>query len=234
MAVNLALVWLPVALLDQLPAVDLRTITVANALVAVGLAIVAGWRIAWRALLLWLPFAALLFIVHGVLNREFAVGDGPLPLRPAGLRHAWEIAVSLAAPMCAGALFMAAGREGIKNSILRRLLGTSGTFVLLLASAQIDVVVRRIAAVWEAQRARGVELGPGLLVRAAALPALVVPVTMSTLTEAEDRALYLANRNVTHAPFPRYAPVSSGVRVGGLIVAAMPYVPLLAVLWPGK
>ncbi len=234
MAVNVAVAWL--GAVGASIAVDAQTPAwaVLGALMLSGLVVSEGWRTAGRAAMLWLPFAVLLLLVHGLLNRQFDALDSPIPVRPEGLAYAANLSLRLAGPMCAGALFMQAGRRGLRGSVLPLVLGRAGTFVLLLATAQLSTIARRVSAVRDAQRARGVRLGPEVWTRIKALPAMVVPVTMATLLEAEERALYLENRGLTETPSHRQDPGPSSVTVMATGFAIAPILTVVVAECLGK
>lgn len=234
LAVNTALAWFGVA--GVAAALDTRSSALSSIVGTMLGALILwyGWRAALRAVGLWLPFALMLLLIHGFLNQQFAAGDSWIPIRPAGVAHATRLSLRLAGPMVAGALFMASGRDGIRGSALSKALGSRGTFVLLLATAQLAALARRFEAVRDAQKARGTILGPKLRHRIAAIPSIVVPVTMTTLLEADERALYLENRGITSVPPASHEASSPRERSIAILAAVAPALVLVGALCLGE
>jgi energy-coupling factor transport system permease protein len=163
----------------------------------VGRAVVHG-------LLVVAPLWLLLFIMHGVL------GDAPYLTAPwggtlsvAGLAWSVEQGSRLAAIVTASLGFARAfdPHRFLQAAIARR-WPFAAAFLIV---ATLDAMTRfgqQASRLREAQRTRGLKVRGSLATRARAIPALIFPLLLASLTEADERALALETRGLT-APGPR-------------------------------
>jgi len=189
-----------------------------------------------RAVLLGLVVAAplwlLLFLMHGVL------GEGPRVAAPwggtlsqSGLAWALEQGSRLAAIVTASLGFARAfdPHRFLQAAIARRWPFAAAFLVV----ATLDAMTRfgeQATRLREAQRTRGLKVRGSLATRARAIPSLVFPLLLASLTEADEHALALETRGLT-APGvrtaldpPRDTILDHAVRWGALLV-------LVTALW---
>jgi energy-coupling factor transport system permease protein len=153
-----------------------------------------------------LPIWVLLFVLQGVY------GEGPRVAAPwggtlseSGLQWAWSQGTRLAVIATASLAFASSfdPHRFLQAAIARR-WPFSAAFLLVAtldAADRLGVQAHRLR---EAQRTRGVRVTGSLAARARAFPALVFPLLLVSLTEADDRALALETRGLT-TPGPRTA-----------------------------
>lgn len=140
----------------------------------------------------WLPLAISSLVVHGLFTpgAEGALADlGPFRLTAGGLDTGWRYAGRLFILVAAGALFgVAAPPSAALAAIGGRPWSADGQLALEVALNTLPVARRRAASILEAQRARGLRLDGSPLRRLAAARALVVPLALGLLLDAEIRA----------------------------------------------
>jgi energy-coupling factor transport system permease protein len=179
-----------------------------------------GWTI---------PFVVPLVILHSVLNGQFPVAFqlwGIVPIRPEGFEFGLAMALQFMLLAVAAAYWLAVDRDEIVESLVRLHLPSWLLLFLMQSTAMAVMIKRRIDNVFLAQRARGVPVGAGTWDRLRALPAVLVPVVVSTLVEADARVPALVARgfgSINPRPLPRH-PIVTGA--GLLFVIPL----LLAVL----
>lgn len=156
-------------------------------------------RSVWLGALAAAPLWVLLFISQGIL------GEGPRSAAPWGgtlsdVGVQWTVAqgARLGAIITAS-LALAASFDAhrfLQAAIARRWpFGAAFLVVATLdAAARFSEQARRLR---EAQRTRGLRVHGSLLVRARAIPALVFPLLLASITEADDHALALETRGLT-------------------------------------
>jgi energy-coupling factor transport system permease protein len=183
-----------------------------------------------RALIVVFPIWILLFLLQGVL------GDAPRVTAPWGgtlsqpglhwaLSQGSRLAVIATASLAFAGVFDP--HRFLQAAIARRWpFGAAFLLVATLDAAErLGAQARRLR---EAQRTRGVRVTGSIATRARALPALVFPLLLASLTEADDRALALETRGLTIdgprtvSDPPRDSPVDHAVRwlsLGAVIAA---------------
>lgn len=161
--------------------------------------VVGGAKGVWLSLGIAAPFWLLLFVVHALLGPE---GRVPAPwggsYSPVGL--SWAIAQGsrlgaiIAASLVFGTTFDP--HRFLQAAIARRWpFGMAFLIVATLdAAARFGEQARRLR---EAQRTRGLRVHGSLAIRVRALPALVFPLLLASITEADDHALALETRGLT-------------------------------------
>jgi energy-coupling factor transport system permease protein len=150
-----------------------------------------------RRLLLFIgPLAIALLVIHGFLmhypdSRAF----GPLAFSLGGVAHALRILARLAAVVSASFLFVATTHP----ADLLKSMDASGFppgLSYLVASPMLlaGMFAMRTRAIHDAQRTRGLALDGSFWTRLRALPALLLPLVIVGLLEANQRALALHGR----------------------------------------
>ena len=192
-AVALAVMALAVLLPDT-------TETTALYLVTCLLAVLVGASRAVRlALAVIVPLGALLFIMQGIFGAEPRIAAPVFgTLSQPGLAWTASQTSRLAAIVTASIGFATLfdPHRFLQAAIARRWpFGVAFLVVASLDAAErLGEQARRLR---EAQRTRGVAVRGSLAIRARALPALVFPLLLTSLTEADDRALALETRGLT-------------------------------------
>jgi len=153
-----------------------------------------------------LPIWVLLFVLQGVY------GEGPRVAAPwggtlsqSGLQWAWSQGTRLAVIATASLAFASSfdPHRFLQAAIARR-WSFGAAFLLVATLDAADRLGGQARRLREAQRTRGIRVTGSLAARARALPALVFPLLLVSLTEADDRALALETRGLT-TPGPRTA-----------------------------
>ena len=167
----------------------------ATALLALATGAGAGVR---RGLLAVVPLWILLFLLQGVL------GDAPrtampwgITLSAPGLRWAFSQGSRLAVIATASLAFAAVfdPHRFLQAAIAHR-WPFGAAFLLVATLDAADRLGQQARRLREAQRARGVRVSGSIGTRMRALPALVFPLLLASLTEADDRALALETRGL--------------------------------------
>lgn len=192
-AVTLALIALAVVLPTPQQTTALYAITIVLALstgagrgVRTGLVAVA-------------PIWVLLFLLQGVF------GDGARVAAPwggtlsqPGLLWAWSQGTRLAVIATVSLAFAASfDPHRFLQAAIARHWPFGAAFLLVATLDATDRLGGQARRLREAQRTRGVHVTGSLTTRARALPALVFPLLLASLTEADDRALALETRGLT-------------------------------------
>ncbi len=145
------------------------------------------------------PLGVLLFIMQGIFGADPRIAV-PLfgSLSQSGLAWTASQTSRLAAIVTASIGFASLfdPHRFLQAAIARRWpFGAAFLVVASLDAAErLGEQARRLR---EAQRTRGVAVRGSLLIRARALPALVFPLLLTSLTEADDRTLALETRGLT-------------------------------------
>lgn len=153
-----------------------------------------------------LPLALSLLLVHGLFNpaeRMPLWPAGPLLISRTGLIFALLMTGRLLAAAAASLLFVFTTAPGdLTLALQQRGMPHAGAY-LIGASLQIVPQMRaRAATILLAQQARGLETTGSLLARSRALLPLLLPLILTALADAEERALTLETRGFT-APTPK-------------------------------
>lgn len=181
--------------------------TTALYLFTVALALATGTGRGVRSgLVAVLPIWVLLFVLQGVYGegpRVAALWGGTLS--QSGLQWAWSQGTRLAVIATASLAFSSSfdPHRFLQAAIARR-WPFGAAFLLVATLDAADRLGAQAQRLREAQRTRGVRVTGSLSARARALPALVFPLLLVSLTEADDRALALETRGMT-TPGPRTA-----------------------------
>jgi energy-coupling factor transport system permease protein len=147
---------------------------------------------------LLLPFAVVLFLVHGFFspqNQTTMLSLGPFTLGQEGLSFAFLIVIRLAATLAASLLLMISTHPAhliqslVEIGLSHRLAYLLGSPLLLLPQ-----MVARVQVIQSVQQARGLETQGKFFQRVRALFPLVAPLVFSALVDVEDRSLALEVR----------------------------------------
>lgn len=167
--------------------------------IMVGAWLVGAGRAVWLGLIVSVPIWILLLVMHGVF------GEAPRMATPvggslsvAGVAWTLEQGSRLAAIVTSSLAFsiLFDPHRFLQAAIARR-WPWSAAFLLVAtldAAERFGEQARRLR---EAQRTRGLRVHGSLRLRARALPALVFPLLLASITEADDRALALDSRGLT-------------------------------------
>lgn len=163
-------------------------------------AVLAGARRAvWLGFLMVLPIWILLFVMHGIMGEapRFAAPWGGTLSEP-GLAWALEQGSRLAAIITASVSFATLfDPHRFLQAAIERRWPWSAAFLLVATLDAADRFGDQARRLREAQRTRGLRVKGSLALRARAVPALVFPLLLASITEADDRALALESRGLT-------------------------------------
>ncbi len=191
-AVALALIALALLVPDTRSAAYLYAATVVLALAS------GAGRGVRLALIAMAPICILLLILQvllGAAPREPAPWGGTVSVP--GTAWALSQAVRLGIIATASLAFTSGfdPHRFLQAAIARR-WPFGAAFLLVATLDAADQLGRQARRLREAQRTRGIRVTGSLATRARALPALVFPLLLSALTEADDRALALETRGL--------------------------------------
>lgn len=172
------------------------------------LATVAGLMVAmirarslspFRQTLRWsLPICLPLLSIHSLLNPAFVETArwGWLPFREAGFAYGSVRCTTIVAFVVAAVIWRGTTREAVVRSAIRAHVPTQVVVLLALTASTFSTIQRRIPRTLDAQRARGVIADRAILSRIRALVAVIVPVVITGLVEADVRAKFLRARGL--------------------------------------
>ncbi len=174
------------------------------------------------------PFWILLLIMHGVM------GDEPrttvvlgVALSTTGLSWALEQGLRLAAIVTASLVFATSfDPHRFLQAAIARGWRFDMAFVVVATLDAADRLREQAVRLREAQRTRGLRTGRTMLSKARAIPALVFPLMLMSVMEADDRALALETRGLTlvgpRTPIdpPRDRSVDRVIRWAALLLVA--------------
>jgi energy-coupling factor transport system permease protein len=169
---------------------------------ALGMIAILSWRTRMSAanfaIVGWvLPFCLPLLFIHGILNSGFAVSFriwGVIPWRPAGFDYGIVLSLRVLLIGVAAAFWAQTRRDEVVEYLIRLRLPLWIVLLLAQSVAVGALIERRVLRVYQAQQARGIRVGPDLLSRIRAFPAILIPAVVTTLLEADARAPALTSR----------------------------------------
>ncbi|MEO5826966.1 MAG: energy-coupling factor transporter transmembrane component T [Gemmatimonadales bacterium] len=168
--------------------------------VTVGIALLTGGiRGVILGVVVCLPFWILLVIMHGVM------GDAPraiavlgVALSTAGMAWALEQGLRLAAIVTASLVFATSfDPHRFLQAAIARGWRFDMAFLVVATLDAADRLREQAVRLREAQRTRGLRIGRSLLSKSRAIPALVFPLMLMSVMEADERALALETRGLT-------------------------------------
>ena len=200
-------------------------------MICIGSWLAGAGRAVWLGLLVVVPLWLLLFVMHGVLGDppRFAMPWGGT-LSAAGVAWTLEQGSRLGAIVTASLAFATwFDPHRFLQAAIERRWPWSAAFLLVATLDAAERFGEQARQLREAQRTRGLRVRGSFTLRARAIPALVFPLLLASLTEADDRALALESRGLTHRGVrtaidpPRDTPSDRVVRWGALaiVVAAL-------------
>ncbi|MCL4828521.1 MAG: energy-coupling factor transporter transmembrane protein EcfT [Caldilinea sp.] len=152
-------------------------------------------RTLWRILA---PLTFFLFLLHGLFNpagQTVIVSAGPFAVRQEGIAYAGLMTSRLLCALGASLLLVFTTPPAALMRGLAQHGAPAWLTYIIGATLQIIPHMRaRAAAITAAQQARGLETTGSLLVRARALLPMVTPLVLSSLVDAEERAVGLEAR----------------------------------------
>ena len=179
-----------------------------------------------RFLSLLLPFAIPLLIMHGVLNRQFAVTSylfDLVPIRFNGAEFAVSTLSRLSPMIAASMMFFDVDRGRFVDWLISLRFPVWLYVPAVQAVAISNLLARRVQRVLLAQQARGIAVGPGLYLRVRALPRIIIPVVTSLILEIDPRTYSLVARGFGRGPMasPSQPPLT-GWEMCGIGLLALP------------
>lgn len=196
-------------------------LNLATTAVMFGGAVVSGvWSRLWR---LWLavvvPFGVSALVIHSLFNpanttvlaellgleigREGALAGGIFASRVAILSSSFLLFVLTTDPRL------------LMNALVARGFSTGASYAVLAAMDLPPELQRRTRSIWEAQQARGLDIGSGIVGRARSFVAILGPLVGGALVATETRTLALEARGFSRSgrrTFLRESPAGRGHR----------------------
>jgi energy-coupling factor transport system permease protein len=219
-------------------------LSAAVALVAAGLAVRAGVgrRVLAAAAAILLPLGLSLLMLHGLFFPEghtVLASWGPARVTAEGLGFALELGARTAA--CVLVLLLFAFTVSVADLVsalaVRRVPPQFG-FVLASALTLLPAMAARLDGIRQAQEARGLVLGGGLLSRLGAVRLQMVPLVLGLIDDAGNRAQALDARGFGRlGPRTSYRevpdpPAQQRFRAAVLLLAAVAIAWRLVASWP--
>lgn len=166
-------------------------------------------------------FLAQTFLIH---NGPILAKWGPLTITAGGLQRGISLTFVLL-NLC-GIIFWLINTitpNELSYALDHAGLGRRLTYMLVSSTQMIDSLSMNSKAIMKAQEARGVETQGSLLVRARAMVPMLVPLVVSSITQAQDRVLTLEIKGFSYkGPKTHFLKVdSSGKERRTLIIAVV-------------
>lgn len=146
-----------------------------------------------------LPFALPLLVIHGVLNPAFPVDRlvfGQIPLRLHGVVYATLVSLRILLLTIAAIAWRYVDADKLLLYSVKIRIPINLITIIAVATSTVRMISLRVGAVYLAQQARGIAAGPGIAARFRALPAIILPVIISTLVEGSHRGDLMKNRGL--------------------------------------
>ncbi len=144
-------------------------------------------------------FVLPVILIHTFLNPVFPATTyffAAIPFRLAGLEYSLVISIRVVVLFTGATVWLFVDRDRFVVDLINL---RAPLFVLIpgaLASSLLTQMVRRVHTIRAAQQARGIDLSSNILARLRALPRIMIPLFVSTISEAEMRATALAVRGI--------------------------------------
>jgi len=186
----------------------------------------SSFRPLFRALRWFCVAGVPLFLMHTIANTGFAISArvlGGIPIRMEGLLFGASVLANFMIITFVAMAWSTVNRGNLFDALVSLRLPIWVTIAGTQSVATLYLVRRRADAVFLAQRARGIPVGPALLARIRAVPTVVLPVITMTLVDASGRAAALASRGLGAsrvAPLKRLSCSSDDVTNAIWLVAA--------------
>ncbi len=170
-----------------------------------------------------LPVALFLFLIQGLFYpgaQQVVLALGPLSLKAEGLEYAAMVSLRLAAVVTSFALFLLTTHPNrLMTSLEQRGFSSKVSYIVLATIQLIPMMQQRAAAIFDAQRSRGLEIEGSLVTRFRALLAMIGPLVMGSVINVETRSMalearaFLSERKRTHLFEVPDRPVDTRVRL---------------------
>jgi energy-coupling factor transport system permease protein len=160
-------------------------------------------RLSWVSLKWTLPFALPMILIHGVINPSYPATSelwGVVPWRNDGLAYGLLTSTRIWIITVVAASWTFVDRDQLIDQMVQWHFPLPVIVMCAQAISTLDFISRRIRAVYLAQQARGIAVGPALADRLRALPTVVIPVVLSTLVDAHARSQCLHTRGLGSGP----------------------------------
>jgi len=152
-----------------------------------------------------LPFVISVFLVQGFFwpGGTPVLQVGPLALKAEGLAFALASSGRILLVIGSFLWFVFTTRpDTLMMALVQRGFPASLAYIVVSTIQIVPVFQGRAAAILDAQQARGLETGGGLVQRLRAVTPLVIPLVLSSLIDVEERALAIEARAFNH-PGPK-------------------------------
>lgn len=173
-----------------------------------------------------IPFVIPIMLIHSILNPQYQVTFeffNVIPFRLDGFNFGLGISLRVVEIVVVGAMWFSVDRDKIISDLIR--LGTP--LPVLIVTAQAVAVAghihRQARAIYDAQQARGIKVGPGFLARASALPKVMIPLFVAVINDADMRSSIMATRGFGSGPVSVWTPIviSRTVWIAGFAAIAI-------------
>jgi energy-coupling factor transport system permease protein len=143
-----------------------------------------------------LPLAVPLLFLHGIVNPSYPQSFHlwAIPVRIQGLTYGGIVSLRILVLSLAATLWFVSEAQMLFWESIRMRLPLGLVLTIALALAMAAVIRRRAVAVAMAQQARGVPVRGNIVQRARSLTAIVLPIVVTTVVEAEQRGRLLGIR----------------------------------------
>lgn len=178
------------------------------------------------------PFVIPIMLIHAVLNPQYQITFeflNLIPFRSDGFTFGLGVSLRVVAIFVLGAMWFAVDRDKIISDLI--CLGTPLPVLIVTAQAVAvaGLIQRRARAIYDAQQARGIKVGPGFFARAAALPKVMIPLFVTVINDADMRSSVMAARGFGSGPVSVWIPfainrtvwISGAATIAIVIIAAM-------------
>lgn len=140
-------------------------------------------------------FALPLLVIHGVLNPEFPVDyfvAKIIGVRLAGIDHAFNATLRISLLFMPAIAWINIDKDEFVSALINMSAPMPLLFVGTFAASIAEQMGRRIKRIYMAQQARGIDVTSNIFVRFAALPRILIPLFVSTISDTELRSTTLA------------------------------------------
>ena len=188
----------------------LQVSILAVGLIAITVGLLRSIRPVASMIRLSLTFVIPVLLIHGVLNPQFPVTTKILdfiPLRQDGFTFGSHVATRVIVIFVLGALWLSIDRDKFVNDLISLRVPLPVVLLCSQAVAVASTMQRRAHAIYDAQQARGIKVGPGVFTRISALPKVMLPLFVAVISDAYARADILATRGFGSGPISVWHPL---------------------------
>lgn len=238
-ASGMAIEWMAVALVTLIALCGLAILGSPTqlAIICVGFTVLAvslarSLRLLGTVLRFSAPFVIPIVLIHAVLNPQYQATLKILnlvPFRLDGFLFGLVVSLRVTVIFVLGVMWSLVDRDKIISDLIRLGAPTPVLIITAQAVAVAGQIPRRARAIYDAQQARGIKVGPGILTRASALPKVMIPLFVAIINDADVRSSVMATRGFGSGPVPVWDPIvidrtvwiSGAVAIGILTTAAV-------------